>query len=194
MEDKSKRIETVTPQSGEDCESPSECGGVLSVKSDGNDIELNGETDDEDMEWRQNTSSYAHNAWYRRTFSRARVTRHQRTCVGSSVSGITPRLSKVIFISSMFHGMLLDPHLTPRFSSPLSTPFPAPTLLSTPSLLNSSTGPNLCALAEQIPLAGYEPKSLVEVNSEHQLPLERGQLRHRLQRSRSTLLGARSKC
>ena len=153
MEDKFKRIETVTPQSGEDCESPSECGGVLSVESDGNDIELNGETDDEDMEWRQNTSSYAHNAWYRRTFSRARV------------SGITPRLSKVIFISSMFHGMLLDPHLTPRFSSPLSTPFPAPTLLSTPSLLNSSTGPNLCALAEQIALAGYEPKSRASTSS-----------------------------
>ena len=51
MEDKSKRTETVRPQFGECCESHSECDGVLSVKSDGNDIELNGETDDEDI-WR----------------------------------------------------------------------------------------------------------------------------------------------
>ena len=94
--------------------------------------------------------------------SRARLTRHQRTCVGSSVSGIAPlSLKKVIFISSMVHGMLLNPHVSPHFSSPFSTPFSAPTPLSTPSLLNSSTSPNPCAtpqeglfcrLAEQSPL------------------------------------------
>ena len=50
MEDKSKRTETVRPQIGECCESQSECDGEISVKSDVNDIELNGETDDEDME------------------------------------------------------------------------------------------------------------------------------------------------
>ena len=50
MEDKSKRTETVRPQFGERCESQTECDSVSSVKSDGNDIELNGETDDEEME------------------------------------------------------------------------------------------------------------------------------------------------
>ena len=50
MEDKSKRTETVRPQFVECCDSQSECDGVLSVKSDRNDIELNDETDDEDME------------------------------------------------------------------------------------------------------------------------------------------------
>ena len=44
------RTETVRPQSGERCESQSVCDSALSVKSDGNDIELNGETNDEDME------------------------------------------------------------------------------------------------------------------------------------------------
>ena len=48
MEDRSKRTETVRPQFGECCECQSD--GVLGVKSDGNDIELNGETDDEDGE------------------------------------------------------------------------------------------------------------------------------------------------
>ena len=50
MEDMSKQTETVRQQFGECSESLSECDGVLSVKSDGNDIESNGETDDEDME------------------------------------------------------------------------------------------------------------------------------------------------
>ena len=50
VEDKSKRTETERPQFGECCESQSECDGVLSVKNDGNDTELNGETEDEDME------------------------------------------------------------------------------------------------------------------------------------------------
>ena len=50
MEDKSKRTETVRPQFGEFCEGQSECDGVLSVNSDGNDIRLDGETDDENME------------------------------------------------------------------------------------------------------------------------------------------------
>ena len=49
--------------------------------------------------------------------------------------------------------------------------------MSTPSLLNSSASPNPCAtpqggllfghLAEQSPLTGYEPKSLIEGSSEH---------------------------
>ena len=50
MEDRSKRTETVRPRFGERCESEPECDSALSVKSDGNDIELNGQTDDEDME------------------------------------------------------------------------------------------------------------------------------------------------
>ena len=50
MEDKSKRAETVRPQFGECFESQSECDSVLSVNSGVNDIELNGETDDEDVE------------------------------------------------------------------------------------------------------------------------------------------------
>ena len=50
VEGKSKRTETGRPQFGECCESQPECDGALSVKSDGNDIEVNGETDDEDME------------------------------------------------------------------------------------------------------------------------------------------------
>ena len=50
VEDRSKRTETARPQCDERCESQSKCDSALSVKSDGNDIELNGETDDEDME------------------------------------------------------------------------------------------------------------------------------------------------
>ena len=50
MEDSSKPTETVRPQSGEHCESQSECDSALRVNIDGDHIELNGETDDEDME------------------------------------------------------------------------------------------------------------------------------------------------
>ena len=50
VDDRSKRTEAVRPQFGECCKSNSECDGVLSVKTDGNVIELNGETDDENME------------------------------------------------------------------------------------------------------------------------------------------------
>ena len=66
-------------------------------------------------------------------FSHTNVTRDQRTYVGSNMRGIAPCLSKVIFSSSMFHGTLLDPHMSPHFSTPFSTqfstPFPAPTPL-----------------------------------------------------------------
>ena len=46
----SKRTETVRPQLVGRCEKQPECDSALGAKSDGNDIELNGETDDEDME------------------------------------------------------------------------------------------------------------------------------------------------
>ena len=46
----SKRTETVRPLFGGSCEKQPECDSALGAKSDGNDIELNGETDDEDME------------------------------------------------------------------------------------------------------------------------------------------------
>ena len=50
MEDRSKRTETVRPQSNERCEKRQGCDSVLSATNDENDVELNGETDDEDME------------------------------------------------------------------------------------------------------------------------------------------------
>ena len=50
LEDWSRRTETVSPQRDEHCGCQSELDSAVSVKSDGNDIELNGETDDEDME------------------------------------------------------------------------------------------------------------------------------------------------
>ena len=50
MEDRSKRAETVRPQLDERCEKRRECDGVLNVTNDENVDELNGETDDEDME------------------------------------------------------------------------------------------------------------------------------------------------
>ena len=50
MEDRSKRTEAVRPQLEERCEKQRECDSVLSATSDENDDELNGETDDEDME------------------------------------------------------------------------------------------------------------------------------------------------
>ena len=49
MEDRSKRTETVRPLH-EHCERQLVCDSALSAKIDMNDIELNGETDDEDME------------------------------------------------------------------------------------------------------------------------------------------------
>ena len=50
MEDRSKRTETVIPQLNERCEKRQECHSVLSATNDENDVELNRETDDEDME------------------------------------------------------------------------------------------------------------------------------------------------
>ena len=50
MEDKSKRTETARPQGDERCEKQRECDRVLSATNDENDVELNGGTDDEDME------------------------------------------------------------------------------------------------------------------------------------------------
>ena len=50
MEDRSKRAETVRPHFDEHCKKRRECDGVLSVTNDENRDELNGETDDEDME------------------------------------------------------------------------------------------------------------------------------------------------
>ena len=49
MQDRSKRAETVRPQHDEHCDCQFVCDSALSAKSDGNDIELIGETDDEDM-------------------------------------------------------------------------------------------------------------------------------------------------
>ena len=50
MEDRFKRAETVRPQLDERCEKRRECDGVLNVTNDENGDELNGETDDENME------------------------------------------------------------------------------------------------------------------------------------------------
>ena len=51
MEDRSKRAETVRPRLDDRREEQRrECDGVLSATEDKNDVELNGETDDEDME------------------------------------------------------------------------------------------------------------------------------------------------
>ena len=50
VEDRFKRTETVRPQLDERCEKRQGCDSVLSATNDENDEELNGETDDEDME------------------------------------------------------------------------------------------------------------------------------------------------
>ena len=50
MEDRSKRAETARPLHDEHCECQFVCDSALSAKSEMNDIQLNGETDDEDME------------------------------------------------------------------------------------------------------------------------------------------------
>ena len=50
MEDRSKRTGAVRPQLDERCGKQRECDSVLNTTSDENDDELNGETDDEDME------------------------------------------------------------------------------------------------------------------------------------------------
>ena len=50
VEDRSKRTETVRPQLGERCKKRHGCDSVLIATNDKNDVELNGETDDEDME------------------------------------------------------------------------------------------------------------------------------------------------
>ena len=50
MEDRSKRAETVRPYHDERCGCQFVCDSALSAHSDGNDIQLGGETDDEDME------------------------------------------------------------------------------------------------------------------------------------------------
>ena len=50
VEDRSKRAETVRPPHDEHCECQFASDSALSGKSEMNDIELNGETDDEDME------------------------------------------------------------------------------------------------------------------------------------------------
>ena len=50
VEDRSKRTETVRPQLNERCEKQRECDSVLSAVNNENDVELKGETDDEDKE------------------------------------------------------------------------------------------------------------------------------------------------
>ena len=50
MEDRSKRTGAVRPQLDEGCGKQRECYSVLNATSDENNDELNGETDDEDME------------------------------------------------------------------------------------------------------------------------------------------------
>ena len=47
VEDRSRRPETVIPQHDGHCERRFVCDSALSLKWDGNDIELNNETDDE---------------------------------------------------------------------------------------------------------------------------------------------------
>ena len=86
----------------------------------------------------------------------------------------------------MFHRTLLDPQLSSHFST--LVPTFAHGSSTSPSLLHPSMSPStaplqggLCfgRLAEQSPLTGYEPKSLIEVSSEHTpiiLPSRRGSL------------------
>ena len=50
MEERSRRTGAVRPQLDERCGKQRECDSVLNTKCDENDDELNGETDDEDME------------------------------------------------------------------------------------------------------------------------------------------------
>ena len=50
MEDRPKRTETVRPKFGERCEKQSECDSALIAQRDENDVELNRETEDEDLE------------------------------------------------------------------------------------------------------------------------------------------------
>ena len=50
MQDQSKRAETVNPQNDEHCECQFVYDSTLSAKSEINDIELIGETDDEYIE------------------------------------------------------------------------------------------------------------------------------------------------
>ena len=81
----------------------------------------------------------------------AHVTRHQRTRVGSRTCGLFlfQALLNSHSISPMFHGTLLDPHLSPHFSSFfLHFLAPTPNPMSTPSLLYPSTSPNPCATLE----------------------------------------------
>ena len=48
--DRSKRTETVRPQLNERCEKRQECDSVLGATNDENDVDLNGETDDDDSD------------------------------------------------------------------------------------------------------------------------------------------------
>ena len=50
VEDRSKRSRTVRPLHDEHCERQLFCDNALSAKSDGTNVELNDETDDEDVE------------------------------------------------------------------------------------------------------------------------------------------------
>ena len=86
----------------------------------------------------------------------------------------------------MFHRTLLDPQLSPHVSTTFLTL--APGSSTSPSLLYPSMSPSTATLrgglcfgrmAEQSPLTGYWPKSLIEVSSEHTpivLPSTRGSL------------------
>ena len=137
-----------------------------------------GECRARDGRWRQHTSSHAQNARHSRKFFSC--TRNQRTCVGSRPDGqghvdcLSPRAHPKSFIRPMFHGTLLESQFSSPspFSSFCSSQLPAQT-----SLLNASISQKPCAtlqgrlilgwLAEQSPPTGYEPKSPIEVSSEH---------------------------
>ena len=111
---------------------------------------------------RQQTSSWAQNAWHRRIFFSC--TRDQRTCVGSRPNGqghvdcLSPCAHQKPLIRLMFRGTLLDSQLSSP--SPFSSFCFTPLLAQTP-LLNASMSQRPCAtpqgglnlgrLAEQSP-------------------------------------------
>ena len=71
-------------------------------------------------------------------------------------------------ISSMFHRTLLDAQLSSPCCSPFPTRSPSPmTSSASPSTATLQGGMLLGRLAEQSLLTSYEPKTFIEVSSEH---------------------------
>ena len=144
------------------------------------------------LHWR--ATSDANSTPHRAHLSRANTRTVSRVHVAQVLEPSSRQDRWLVVLASLFSHpshqcftcTLLDPQLSPNFSTPFPTV--APGSSTTPSLLYPSASPSTATLQGRLcladclnnpPLTDYEPKSLIEVSSEHtpnNLPSGKGSL------------------